>query len=105
MKKILFYITVSVLFLPFVICLILILLSFDLSAGFHAFAGCFLIAGIMLIETKYALQPAKKHSPVNTVKEMFHQMKKPNMYKNLCIVMFLVFLFIGIFNLVNGLVS
>ena len=72
---------------------------------FHAAAGCFLIAGIMLFEIKYALQSAKKHSPVNTVKGMFHQMKKPKIYRLLCIVLFSVLLFIGFFNLVEGLVA
>ena len=102
MKKILFYIAISVLFLPFVVCLILLLASFNISEEFHSAAGSFLIAGLMLFEIKYALQPNKKNGPVNTVKGYYHKIKKPTAYKNLCIVMFLVFVFIGVFSLVEG---
>ena len=93
MKKALFYIAVSLLLLPMAICLVLLLMLVDISTDFQLFSGSCMMAGVELINIKYALRPNK--AVVNPVKSMYHRMNKANAYRIRCIVIFVVFLFIG----------
>ena len=76
---------------------LIILLAFDELRGICETAiGCFAVAGIMLAEAKFALRPNKKWGRANGVKGMFHLMKKPKIYRNICLSFYLIFLLVGI---------
>lgn len=68
----------------------------------HAMVG-FLSAILMLIEWKNALNPLKKFGEFNPVKRMFHKIGRPRIYRNFTMFLFVFFLLLGVFSLVNGI--
>lgn len=105
MKQTLFYIMVTILLIPILIALLFRLLLIDLNESFASASIGFFVAGIMLIEMKFAYRRPKKWGASNPIKAMFHKFNKPKLYRGFCVVNFLAFLLLSLFALFEGICS
>lgn len=88
---------------PFIVSIVLYLVFEENRENLSTPIGSFLFAGIMLIEVRFAFRPIKRG--VNTVKGLFQTLKKPQIYRNICFALFLLFLLMGFSELVGCIKS